>query len=352
MIRRPSFPAAALLVAATSGLAGCRLPEFAPAGEPANVAAAGGLAVATLAEQGFAIRERGSAAPLALVAPPAGSDRVDDVALDGELLFVLDALEPGALTVYSLADPRAPRLVDGPREVPVGPFSGVAAANGVAIVSGGTSELTLHRYARDGRLHEGVASLDLGRGQPDVVLSRDGRLAVVSTHFSFLADTFGFTTLALDDGDEHARDDALPAARIAARVTIDGAGYAPGGARPANFPLEAALDGPTLAITAAGSLALFDVADPAAPRALATLPLPFAPVSVDLAGGLAVAVGSSPAPTLAWIDVSDRSRPRLLATVPLPASSRPTGVALAATDGPPVAVVAAGGGGLLWIDAP
>lgn len=329
---------AATLLAAVSFVAGCRLPEIAPAGEPENVAAAGGRAIAALAEEGFAIWERGAAAPIARVAPPAGSDRIDEVAIDGTLLFALDALEPGALSVFSLADPRAPRLVDGPREVPVGPFSGVAAAHGVVVVSGGTSDLTIHHYDRDGRLQEKVVSLDLGRGQPDVSVRDDGRLAVVSSHFSFLADTFGFTTLALDAG----------GAMALARIEIDGAGYSPGVARPANFSIATALSGTTLVVTAGRALAFFDLADPAAPRALATLACRFFPIAVAFAGGRVVAVGSSPEPTIAWVDATHPAQPLLLAEQPLPAGAQPTGVALVGD----AAAVAARGAGLLWIDAP
>lgn len=333
-----------LLVAAASTSA-CRLPDFVPDGLPGNVAAAGGHAVVALGGAGFAVRalgHDGGGSEIARVAPPAGSDRVDDVALDGSLLFALDAKVPGAVSVWSLADPTAPRLVAGPRGVPVGPFSGVAAAGGRVVVSGGTSELTLLGYDRDGRLSDATAALDLGRGQPDVLLAGDGRVAVVSTHFSLVADTFGFTTLALGGTRE-----APSTARLAA-VVVPHAGYAPGGARPASFPLESAWSGRTLLLTAGRSLARYDLADPAAPRPLASIALPFAAVNVDADATLAVAVGSDPQPMLAWIDLSDPAAPRLVATLVLPDGDRPTSVALT----PRGALVAAGAGGVRSVARP
>ncbi|MGH7644032.1 MAG: hypothetical protein ACREMR_00465, partial [Gemmatimonadales bacterium] len=152
-------------------------------GEAANVAVLDTLIYATQAQDGLAIVGAGSGATLATLPPPGGSESVDDLAIAGDLLFVLDAREPGHLSVYSLADPLHPHLVAPPREAPVGPFSGVSASGGLCIVSGGTSELTAWRYDRAGRLTGPVATADLGRGQPDVLVARDGMLAYVSTHY-------------------------------------------------------------------------------------------------------------------------------------------------------------------------
>lgn len=101
---------------------------------------------------------------------------MDDLAVSGVLLFVLDARAPGHLSVLSLRDPVRPTLASPPREVPVGPFSGVSASAGLCIVSGGTSSMTAWRFASTGALAGPVASMDLGRGQPDVLIARDGGL--------------------------------------------------------------------------------------------------------------------------------------------------------------------------------
>jgi hypothetical protein len=233
-----------------------------------------------------------------------------------------------------------PRLVSGPVEVPVGPFSGVAAAAGRLIVSGGTSELTVLSYDAQGVLGGAVERLDLGRGQPDVLLGPDGRLAVVSTHFSLLADTFGITTLDVES----------PPLRSQPRATleIDGAGFAPGGARPASFPLETALAGSTLFVASAAGLAVVDLADPSRPRLLATLLCDVTPVNVDVRGSLVALVGSAPAPALVLVDVRRPEAPVVVTRSNLPAGAQPTGVALAGGH----VVVAARGAGVLVLPLP
>ena len=66
-------------------------------GEAANLAALDPLIYATKAEDGLAIVDARSGSTLATLAPPAGSESIDDVATWGGLLFVLDARAPGHL---------------------------------------------------------------------------------------------------------------------------------------------------------------------------------------------------------------------------------------------------------------
>src|SRR6185436_13627080 len=66
-------------------------------GEAANVVIAGPDAYATLADRGFAIFDLATHKQIAIVAPPAGSGSVDDLAVADGLLFVLDARPPGHL---------------------------------------------------------------------------------------------------------------------------------------------------------------------------------------------------------------------------------------------------------------
>ncbi|HET6202172.1 MAG TPA: hypothetical protein VFI25_05150 [Planctomycetota bacterium] len=333
--RRAPRPGAALSLLLV--LAGCKLPRTTASGEAGNVVAQGDLAYVTLAEGGIGVFDVPGRRTLRTLPPPEGSGSVDDLALAPGLLFALDAKPPGFLSVYSLAEPRDPRLVSPPVPVPVGPFSGVSAASGRVVVSGGTSEMSVLRYGPDGRLGPERSTLDLGRGQPDVLLSPDGKHAFVSTHFSLLRGTFGLTTVRVEEPPR-------PSVRLAA-LELPGAGFSPGGARPANFPLEAALAGDVLFLAQGSGLAVLDVSDPASPRLLSTVSLGLAGVSVDVRGALAAVVGSAPEPTLVLLDVAEPRSPRLLRKVSLPAGSRPTGVALA--DG--AAVVAAQGAGPLAI---
>ncbi|HEU0224830.1 MAG TPA: hypothetical protein VFR29_05305 [Steroidobacteraceae bacterium] len=302
------------------------------AGEPANVVAGERFAYATRGADGIEIIELAAPAWRRVVAPAPGTT-ADDLALADGLLFVLDARPPGNLSVFSLANPELPTLVQPPVPVDVGPFSGVSAANGLVVVSGGTSLLTLRRYALDGRLSAEFASADLGRGQPDVLLGTDGRHAFVSTHDD--GPFFSLSVLRLDR-------DALSIMHIAS-LPLATYGFTPGGARPANFPIEMAIAGENLLVASAAGLQLIDVSDPAQPRPRATLQPGALPVNVDARAGLAAVVGSDPDPELALVDLADPSAPKLLRSIRLPEGSYATGVAIAGRQ----AVVAAHAAGTL-----
>ena len=83
-----------------------------------------------------------------------------------------------------------------------------------------------------------VSAIDLGIGQPDVLVAEDGETAFVSTDFSgfFDGQTFGITTIDISE----------PTLSILDRIRIAGAGFSPGADSPANFPIESAQSGNTL----------------------------------------------------------------------------------------------------------
>src|SRR5262245_23830663 len=285
-------------------------------GEAGNVVIHGPFAYATLAEQGLVLEDLETGTTVARIPPPAGSGSVDDLAVADALLFVLDARPPGALSVLSLADPKKPALVSGPVEVPVGPFSGVSAAAGRVVVSGGTSQLTLRSYDRQGRLGPQSATADLGRGQPDVLLSHDGRRAYVSTHFS--GPHFGITTLDIGEA---------PALSERGHLELDTIGFTDGGAKPANFPLEMAAKAEFVLVAHRPGLAIVDVRG-ATPTLVKVLSTGVEPVNVDVQGDTAVVVGSSPQPLLAIIDVSRPEQAAVTRSIPLPPGTYATGVAI------------------------
>jgi len=291
-------------------------------GEAGNVVARGALVYATLAEDGIAVIDGTSGQTRASVAPPADQS-IDDLALSGDLLFALDARPPGHLSVYTLADPEHPRLLGSPRDVPVGPFSGVSARDGWCVVSGGTSKLTLWKYAPSGALTGPLATADLGRGQPDVLLGSGGVL-YVSTHY--WGPYFGLDIARFDTA-QH-RIEAL------GKLPLSGAGFTTGGAKPANFPIEAALLGTdTLLVASARGL---DVIDVRVPRLLTTIDLGGPAVNVDVDARMAAVVVGGGAPALVFLDfTTDSPRQR---RVKLGPGTNPTGVAL----GGPRAAVAAG----------
>jgi hypothetical protein len=302
-------------------------------GESANVVIHGTMAYGSLAEQGLEIIDLVNPERRRTLSPPAGSESIDDLAVADGLLFALDARRPGHLSVFSLSDPTMPVLASAAVGVEVGPFSGVSAGGGRVIVSGGTSLLALRTYDREGRLSPEVATIDLGRGQPDVLVAPDGARAFVSTHFR--GPHFGLTTLQIGSGST--------ALARGGKVDLDTYGFTPGGAKPANFPIEAALADNVLLVAHARGLAVISVEVMKQPRLLSVLGLEVKAVSVDVDGGMAAVVGSSPRPLLVLVDVANPSAPIVKRSVPLPEGSYATSVAV----GPSHVVVAAHKRGLL-----
>jgi hypothetical protein len=268
----------------------------------------------------------------ALLAPPSPADRIDDLAIADGLLFALDATPPGYLIVFRIAADGALRRLTT-AEVPVGPFSGVAAGGGHVLVSGGTSALTLRRYAADGALSP-PTSADFGRGQPDVALVAGGRIALVSTHVQ--GPRFGLTVADVEAG----------SSRLRARgyVELPGAGFTEGGFHPANFPLQAAAAGDVVLVAHGGGLSVLDAPAGQAPTLLGTTALPVraTAIAVDTTAHRAFVVGAAPRPQLLTLDIAQPRAPRLVARSDLPATGSPSAVAFDASH----LVVALQGGGV------
>lgn len=302
-------------------------------GETANLVANGPVVYATLADDGIAVIDAASGQSIATIAAPDG-ESIDDLALAGDLLFALDARPPGHLSVYSLAEPTHPRLVAPSREVPVGPFSGVSAARGLAVVSGGTSELTVWRYEARGSLTGPLTTTDLGRGQPDVLVTSAGVL-YVSTHYS--GPYFGLDVVRFDSAQSRLEKFA--------ELPLEGAGFTEGGAKPANFPIESALLGDdTLLIASARGIDVIDVSIPAHPRLLTTIDVAGPAVNVDVNGSVAAVTVAGKPSALVFLHFATRlPQQRRIA---LPVGTIPAGVALEG----PRAAVAAGKNGVLFFD--
>jgi hypothetical protein len=290
-------------------------------GDAGNVASADSLLYVTLADAGLAIHHARTGLAVATLPPPAGTASVDDVAIADGLLFTLDARPPGHLAVYALGPSGLPELVAPPRAVPVGPFSGVTARAGVVIVSGGTSRMTAWRYDRHGRLGEVPATADLGRGQPDAVLSDDGTVAYVATHFR--GPRFGLSLVGVDS--------APLRLHPLGHVALDGAGFTAGGAKPANFPIAAAsLGRDTVLVAHGGGVAILNVRETRHPVVLETVALGGPAVSVAVRGAVAVVAVGGASPALAVLRVA-AGRAAVTRRIPLPPGTFPTALALTAT---------------------
>jgi hypothetical protein len=284
-------------------------------GDASNLAASDTHAFVALGDSGLAVVDVRTGIREAVIPPPDGTGSVDDVALDGGILFVLDARPPGFLTALSVATPRHPVPMSTARAVPVGPFSGVSAALGVCIVSGGTSQLTVWAYDSTGLRRQPGARLDLGRGQPDVLVSRLARVAYVSTHYR--GPYFGIETLQFTGADS---------AWSVGRVDLEGAGFTAGGSKPANFPIQAAEapDG-TVLVSHAHGISVLRPRDGLAPVHEKLIQAGGPAVSVAVSGSRAVVAIAGRRPGVAVVDLQRRSVMRVL---PLPAGTNPAGVAL------------------------
>jgi hypothetical protein len=305
-------------------------------GEVANLVARDSFVYATRAEDGLIVVDARHGKVVATLPPPEGTESVDDVAVDGALLFILDARAPGYLSVYGLDDPARPHLVAPPRPVPVGPFSGVSARHGLAVVSGGTSELTAWRYPRDGTLTGPVATADLGRGQPDALVAPSGGFVFVSSHY--WGPYFGLDVLRHDSVSNHLE--------LAAKLALDGAGFTAGGAKPANFPIRAtALGGAGLLVAYKRGVAALDLTGDGQPRLTRVIDVGGPAVDIDVRDSLAAVVVASPEPMLVILDLSV-SPPRVAKRLSLPSGTFLGGVAFTSAR----VAVAAGRRGVMLFD--
>jgi len=237
------------------GWAAWGYPVAAPAART-QVVVADGRAYVAAGVEGIEVVDLDGARKSVLIPPVAEMDRVDDLAVADGLLFALDATPPGHLATYSLADPDRPAPTGAIVPVPVGPFSGVSAAAGLVIVSGGTSRLTLREFGRDGSLGAEVTTADFGRGQPDVALRSDGKMAAISTHL--YGPEFAVTFVAVDRHPLRLRQ--------IAQLRLPEAGFTAGGYKPAHFPLATAWRGDRVYVAEGAGLDVIDLADPAHPR--------------------------------------------------------------------------------------
>lgn len=295
-------------------------------GERAYVAAgAAGFEVVDLSRRNRPLR----------VPPQPPANRVDDLALAGGWLFALDATSPGNLMMYSLARPELPApssLVP----VPVGPFSGVSAAAGLVAVSGGTSRLTLREYDSEGHLGTEVATADFGRGQPDIALRPDGRMAAISTHL--YGPEFAITFASIERHPLRVRG--------LGQVRLRAAGFTEGGYKPAHFPLVAAWRGDRLYVAEGGGLSVIDASDPAAPRLLVRKAGPAPAMDLALAEGELDVLRAGPAPALFRFRLDASSGlPRFAGRRSLPSGSLPAALARRG----PEALISRRGGDLLVV---
>jgi hypothetical protein len=278
---------------------------------------ADGRAYVAVGVDGIEVVDLATAQRVALVPPPAPADRIDDLAAADGWLFALDATPPGHLLTLRSSHLGATSSPVAIVPVPVGPFSGVSAAAGIVVVSGGTSQVTLREYDADGRLGAEVATADYGRGQPDVALRPDGRLAAVSTHI--VGPDFALTFVEV-----RRRPLGL---RMLGQVPLRDAGFTAGGYKPAHFPLVATWRGDRVYVADGGGLAVVDVADPAHPRLLRRDARPRPAIDLAIAGDELDVVGAGREPAVVRYRLDPAGLPIAAGVWTFPAGDRAAAIA-------------------------
>jgi len=282
-----------------------------------QVAVQGGYAYLAAGAEGIEVIDLATQKRSILLPPEAPADRIDDLAAADGWLFALDATPPGYLMTYSLADPGRPSPSGAVVPVPVGPFSGVSAAAGLVAVSGGTSELTLRAYDRAGHFGTEVATADFGRGQPDIALHPDGRMAAISTHL--YGPEFAVTFVEV-------RRQPLGLHKLG-QLGLKDAGFTSGGFKPAHFPLVAAWRGDRVYLADGGGLAVIDVSNPRQPRLLVRDRQPQPAIDLVVAGDELDVLRAGPQPAVFRYRLDRSGLPTPAGSSSLPAGSHPAAIA-------------------------
>ena len=254
-----------------------------------------------------------------LIAPSAPLDRIDDVAIADGLLFALDATPPGFLQTYAFNGAGDATIVGSATPVPVGPFSGVSAAAGIVIVSGGTSLLTLREYDAHGRLGTTVVTADFGRGQPDVALRGDGARAVISTHL--VGPRFGLTFVEIQRAPLRIRE--------LGRLRLRNAGFTAGGYKPAHFPLAATWRGDLVYLAYGGGLDVIDAVDARHPQLRYHDPRPQPAIDVSTSADVLSIASAGAHPAVFRYRLDAAGVPALVGTWHPPNKARPAAIASA-----------------------
>jgi hypothetical protein len=162
-----------------------------------------------------------------------------------------------------------------------------------------------------------VISADFGRGQPDVALRPDGRMAAISTH------TFG-PDFAITFAEIRRRPLGL---RTLSQLALKDAGFTAGGFKPAHFPLVAAWRGDRVVLATGGGLNVIDVSDPSQPRLLLRDRQPRPAMDVVVSGDEIDVLRAGSRPAVVRYRLDDSGLPTPTGSWSLPAGSHPAAIA-------------------------
>jgi hypothetical protein len=255
-------------------------------------------------ERGIQVINLETKGTVALLSPFFPARSIDDLCLDGNLLFALDAEVVGYISVYNIENPAAPKLLSSNTKVPVEPFSGISANNGNVVVSGGTKYFSHKTYNAEGEISKGQNRLTRDQGHPDVLLSNDGNTALISTHFE--GSRFGIISAKLTNSD----------VEVISEIIIPGAGFTTGTTDLTGFPIKSALYQNSVLVAHGAGLTIFDLNNNALTQ-LIHLNLNIEAVNITVHNDFAYVIGYSPLPTLVKVDIKDLNSPSIIESTEL-----------------------------------
>ncbi|MDN5203654.1 hypothetical protein QQ008_19855 [Fulvivirgaceae bacterium BMA10] len=282
-----------------------------PHGVPSVVKIYNNYAYTTNGEFGLDIIDLNTLKTVNKMPPAREMNSIDNLSITDNLLFAIDARGEDFLAVFSLDNPTSPKLVSGPVPVQGAPFTGVSAANGNVVVSGGTTFMNFRKYDANGKLSDTEGRFGRDRGHPDILLSEDGRVAYASTDFNGQVNGARFGMIALE------LDGLTNSPRLISEIGIPGAGFTAGTTRPAGFPIQSALADDHLLVAYGEGLAIIELVNGRGLASLNTLDLGLAAISISVFNGVAYVIGNEPTPTLVKIDISDIENPVIIESISL-----------------------------------
>ena len=293
-------------------------------GSSTNVSLAGDIAYLSARGAGLHIVDIADLENPVLLTTIPGSP--DDLAAEGDLLLVLEVGADNALRAFDVSEPAEPRELLVPPGIRSDTFGGVSLDNGLAVVSGGSADMTVLDVSNINNIQIlSTQPKDIGFAE---VTLHDG-LAYISGEVAGNA-RYGILVYDLTDP----RDPVLTQS-----LRVPGLGPISRVRAPGNFDLEVEVAGSLLLVAGGGRLSAISISDLARAELVVSLFATEDAVHVAWDGRLAVVSGGN----LTLYDASVQPRVVRLRDIETPGDSR--GVAVRDS----IAFVADSGAGLTII---
>lgn len=296
------------------------------------------MLMVTYGEGGLVISNQLTGEAVTQIFPAGDMHSIDDFAVDGDLIFTLDARGRNYFTVYRF-DGVEVEQVSKPIQVQGGPFNGIAANEGNLVISGGTTFLERFTYSKNGTV-KGPIRFGRDRGHPDIILSDDGQAAFVSTDFGIGLDIdrFGIMSLHLGNG--------LQAPFVLSELGIESSGFTTGVTTPVGFPIQSKQVDNRLLVAHGGGLTVIELEQNSFANHQ-NLNLGISATAIDASESTAYLVGFvNEVPSLMQLDISNMENVIVVNTISLDIGTDiPTSIAVGESD----IFIAAGSSGIISI---